>query len=227
MSMYSYKSLEMQFKDINAGAREVVFKFAAYGNVDSYGDISTKGMFSRSINNNFKRIKHLLDHDSTKALGVPLEIWDDNDGAYMKSKVGTHTLGNDFLEMAMSGIITEASYGYEVVREEKSDAGNVLKEAKLWEASNLQAWGANELTNLVSVTKRMEELERFCKNAKASDDTIEKLLIEIKQLQTKIAQLVTTDSSTEVDTLSVEMEQKVATENEALARIKLLELKLN
>lgn len=233
--LYDYKNLEVQFKDIDTAGREVVFQFAAYGNVDSYGDISTKGMFNRSINNNFARVKHLLDHDSTKALGRPKEIWDDNDGAYMRSKVGTHTLGNDFLEMAMSGIITEASYGYQTVREEKSAEGNVLKEVKLWEASNLQAWGANENTRLISVTKsarpvdyyikRMEAIDKFCKNADVSDDTIELLLIEIKQLHTLIAKMMSTDAAEEAT--RSDDEAKVKAEQEALAQIKLLELKLN
>lgn len=232
--LYKYKNIDLAFKDIDTGSRMVVFKFAAYGNVDSYGDISTKGMFSRSINNNFGRIKHLLDHDSTKALGKPEQIWDDADGAYMSSRVGTHTLGNDFLEMATSGIITEASYGYQTVREEKSDAGNVLREVKLWEASNLQAWGANEMTSLLSVTKsdkpidwlmkRAEAIDKFVKNTTASDETIELLLIEIKQLQSLIAE-ITTDAA-EQATRSDDEAKMRAVENEAMARIKLLELKL-
>ena len=234
--IYDYKSLEIEFKDINTGSREVVFQFAAYGNVDSYGDISMKGMFNRSITNNFGRIKHLLDHDATKALGKPLEIWDDNDGAYMRSKVGTHTLGNDFMEMASSGIITEASYGYTVVREEKGQEGNRLHEAKLYEASNLQFLGANEKTRLISVTKgvapldylvkRAAALDKFCKNATASDETIELLLIEIKQLQSLIAEMMTTDAAVEA-TPPVDEAKVKAEQDEALARIKLMELKLN
>lgn len=234
--IFQYKSLDVQLKDIDMGSREVVFQFAAYGNVDSYGDISMKGMFNRSVNNNFSRIKHLLDHDSTKAIGKPLKIWDDNEGAYMHSKIGTHILGKDFMAMAESGIITEASYGYSVVKEEKSQEGNRLHEVKLYEASNLQFLGANERTRLISVTKgveqldylfkRAETLDKFCKNADASDETIELLLIEIKQLHTLVTELIATDSAVEA-TPPVDDDAKVKAENEALARIKLLELKLN
>lgn len=243
--IYNYKSLDMEFKDIDTGSREVVFQFAAYGNVDSYGDITMKGAFNRSINNNFGRIKHLLDHDTTKALGKPVEIWEDNSGAYMRSKVGTHTLGNDFMEMASSGIITEASYGYGVVREEKSmDNGtevNLLHEVKLWEASNLQAWGANEMTRLVSVTKgqnageymmkaakRIDALEKFCKNAKASDETIELLLIEIKQLQSLITEMLSTDSAPQEATRSEEVEEtRQALDESLIKELALLSIKLS
>lgn len=243
--LYNYKSLDMEFKDIDSGKREVVFQFAAYGNVDSYGDITMKGAFNRSINNNFGRIKHLLDHDTTKALGKPMEIWEDESGAYMRSKVGTHTLGNDFLEMATSGIITEASYGYSVVKEEKSKADgqdvNLLHEVKLYEASNLQAWGANEMTRLVSVqkagggkmdyavkaAKRIEALEKFCKNTTASDETIELLLIEIKQLQSLVAEMLSTDSTEEV-TPPDEAATKEQEQQESLIKeLALLSIKLS
>lgn len=240
--IYDYKDVEMSFKDIDSGKREVVFQFAAYGNIDSYGDITMKGAFNRSITNNFKRIKHLMDHDMTKAVGVPQEIWEDNDGAYMKSKVGTHNLGNDYMKMAESGILTEASYGYSVVREEKSKAEgidvNLLHEVKLYEASNLQFLGANPNTGIISLqkspggkmdymvkaAKRIESLEKFCKNSTATDETIELLLIEIKQLQSLVADMMSTDTTVEV-THSDEAEQKE--QGELLARIKLLEIKLN
>jgi HK97 family phage prohead protease len=240
--IYQYKDLgiEMAFKDVNTATREVVFQFAAYGNVDSYGDISTKGMFNRSINNNFKRIKHFLDHDPTKVPGVPMQIWEDEQGAYVKSKIGDHWEGEDFMKKVDSGIITEASYGYATVKEEKSAEGNVLREVKLWETSSLQAWGANEHTRLVSYVKaggnpidyaikaaeRVEKLEKFCKNSNATDETIELLLIEIKQLQSLIADIMTTDAAEEA-TPPVDEAKVKAEQDEALARIKLMELKLN
>jgi HK97 family phage prohead protease len=230
------------FKDINMSKREIVSQFSSYDVIDSYGDITMKGAFNRSVNNNFKRIKHLMNHDTTQVPGVPVEIWEDDKGAYLKSKIGTHTLGKDFLEMADSGIITEHSYGYGVVREEKSMVDdqnvNLLHEVKLWEVSSLSAWGANEFTPLISLSKaqrsekldqmvkRMNLLEKFCKNSGATDDTIELLLIEIKQLQSLVAETITTDSVEETTPPVVE-DTQAKNLDEALARIKLLELKLN
>ena len=248
--LYKTISMNCEFKDIDSKSRTVVFQFANYGNIDSYGDVSTKGMFNRSINNNMKRIKHLMNHDATQVPGVPQKIWDDENGAYMESKIGTHTLGNDYMEMAASGIITEHSYGYQVMSEEKGMQGdqsvNYLKEVKLWEASSLTAWGANEKTPLMSIvkagdifsledgvdaivkraTERMERVEKFCKSATVSDDTIELLLIEIKQLHTLIAEIMSTGSAPKATHSDDEAKVK-AEQDEALARIKLLEFKLN
>jgi HK97 family phage prohead protease len=248
--LYKTISMNCEFKDIDSKSRTVVFQFANYDNVDSYEEVSTQGMFTRSINNNMKRIKHLMNHDATQVPGVAQKIWDDSTGAYMESKIGTHALGNDYLEMANSGIITEHSYGFQVLSSEKGMMGEkqvtYLKEVKLWEASSLTAWGANEKTPLLSVVKagdilnledgvdaiikratdRMERVEKFCKNATVSDDTIELLLIEIKQLHTLIAEIMSTGSAAEATHSDDEAKVK-AEQDEALARIKLMEFKLN
>jgi hypothetical protein len=82
------------------------------------------------------------------------------------------------------------------MKEQKGKDGNELLEVKLWEWSSLTAWGANQYTPIVSLTKgltqeeqtdkistRIKALEKFCKNTTATDETIELLLLEIKQLQ--------------------------------------------
>lgn len=195
--VYKVKDCDgLSVKDVDMGSRTVVQAYTRYDVKDSDGDYGRKGMFNKTWAENFSRTKHLLNHDSTKPLGKIESLWDDNEFAYYKSKIGTHSLGDDFIKMADSGLITEASYGFQTIRQNKVKDGNELLEVKLWEVSALTAWGANQYTNIISLTKslnkeqridkvssRIKALEKFCKNTTATDETIELLLIEIKQLQ--------------------------------------------
>lgn len=217
-SEYKIKNLQSEVKDVDMASRTIVQAYTRYRVLDSDGDIGTKGMFDKTWGDNFSRIKHLLNHDTTKPVGKIEKLWDDVYAAYYKSKIGTHTLGEDFIKMADSGLITEASYGYKTIKEDKTKDGNLLLEVKLWEVSPLTAWGANQFTNIVSLTKslskddqqiklseRIKSLERFCKNATASDETIELLLLECKQLQQYIIDL---QSTTQAADEALEPEKK-------------------
>lgn len=204
MNEYKIKTIEFPVKDVDMEGRTIVQAFTRYNVLDADGDVGRKGMFAKTWSENHTRIKHLLNHDTTKPLGANQKFWDDNDYAYAKSKIGTHSLGDDFIKMADSGLITEASYGYKTMKESKSKEGNELLEVKQWEWSSLTAWGANQYTPIISLTKdqnkeneqkisnRIKALEKFCRNTTATDDTIELLLLEIKQLQQAFVDLTNT-----------------------------------
>lgn len=203
--LYLYKqSFDCQLKEVDKKSRVMIGAFTKYNVIDSDGDIGRKGMFNKTWKENFSRIKHLLNHDVTKPVGKVKRLWEDDDYAYYESEVGSHQLGKDVLDMAESGLITEHSYGYNVMQEQKGKDGNELIEVKQWEFSNLTGWGANQYSPLLSISKdvdrqgliekienRAKSLERFCRNTTASDDTIELLLLEIKQLQQNIIDLST------------------------------------
>lgn len=193
--MIQYKqSFDCQLKDVDKKARQMIGAFTKYNVLDSDGDIGKKGMFAKTWSENFTRIKHLLNHDVTKPVGKLEKLWDDEDYAYYESKVGTHKLGDDVLDMAESGLLTEHSYGYNTIRKSKGEKGNELLEVRQWELSNLTGWGANEHSPLLSFTKeegnnlalklekRQKALEKFCRNTTSTDETIELLLLESKQL---------------------------------------------
>lgn len=194
--IYQIKSFDFAVKDVDMGSRTVVQAYTRYDVKDSDGDYGRKGMFTKTWSENFSRVKHLLNHDTTKPVGAIKELWDDNEYAYYKSRVGTHTLGEDYIKMADSGLITEASYGFQIIKQNKVADGNELLEVKLWEVSSLTAWGANQYTPIISLTKglqkeeqvdkisaRIKALDKFCRNSTATDETIELLLLELKQLQ--------------------------------------------
>lgn len=191
-----YKSLPSEVKDFDKGKREFVQAYTRYDVKDSDEDYGRRGMFTKTWKENSGRIKHILNHDITKPVGKPLELWEDSEHAFVKSRIGTHKGGDDFIEMVDSELITEASYGYQVIKSNKLEDGTrELLEVKLWEVSSLTGWGANQFTPVVSLqkslslsgldilSKRIGSLEKFIKNSNASDETIELLIVELKQLQ--------------------------------------------
>jgi hypothetical protein len=196
-NVIEYKETSFELKDIDKSSRVMIGAYAAYNNEDSHKDIGRKGMFTKSWNENSMRIKHFLNHDVTKPVGKVTRFWEDEKNAFYESKIGTHAFGNDVLEMAESGLLTEHSYGYKVIKSNKTNVGGrELIEVKLMEISNMTGWGSNPNTPLISYQKSMLEdsgflqkmidrnkcLETFCKNTTATDETIESLLLEAKHL---------------------------------------------
>lgn len=193
--------------------------FSHFDNVDSDGDIIRPGAFLKTIRengpkSNQPRIKHLLNHDISQPLGKLIDLKEDTAGLYYESQIGTHTLGTDFVKMVDSGLVSEHSIGYKTIKRNQiqdfegymknpSKGWFELTELKLWEGSSLTGFGANPLTPVVGMKKeekesylqlienRQQALEKFCRNSTASDETIELLLIECKQLSQIIIDLTT------------------------------------
>ena len=200
--LFSYKGFESgaSFKDADGKKGIVSGYFSRFDNVDSDGDIIRQGAFAKTINENGPqsanpRVKHLMNHNVTQPLGALQVLKEDATGLYYESQVGSHSLGQDFIKMVESGLITEHSIGFRTVKrnEIKQDGATVyeIKEVKLFEGSSLTAWGANPLTpvtGLKSVTdinkiiEQQKAIEAFCRNTTATDETIQMLLIHAKQL---------------------------------------------
>lgn len=183
------KEMSGGFKDVSAKEGIVTGYLNAFNVKDSDGDITIKGCFSKSISENGpqgkKRIKYLLDHDRSKAVGIFLKLFEDNYGLGYEAKVGSHTLGKDYIQMVEDGIVTEHSFGYNVIKSEpnkKEDATNLL-DLRLYEGSGLQFWGANEYTPITGVKSEadllvlFESLEKALKNGNYSDDTFKNIII--------------------------------------------------
>jgi HK97 family phage prohead protease len=200
--IYGYKAIGHSIKDVDAKKGIVTGYFSAFDVKDSDGDIIRPGAFKRSIDEWFPkgRIKHLMNHDPSKPLGVLQVLNEDSYGLYYESKVGTHNLGQDFIKMVESELVKEHSIGFSVVREQKGQDGNEMFDLKLYEGSSLTAWGANEFTPLLGmkstkdIKDRIKTFEKFVRNSNATDEAIEMCLLEIKQLY----QVVETMSSKEV-----------------------------
>ena len=203
-NIYSYKTAVLcaSFKDADSKKGIVTGYFSHFGNKDSDGDIIMPGAYIKTIadrgpDSAQPRIKHLMNHRTEQPIGKLLVLKEDAAGLYYESQVGTHTIGKEFIKMVESELITEHSIGYRVIKWEKDitdQTATKLTELQLWEGSSLTAWGANNMTpltgmkatdketHLKTLMKKQADVERFCKNADVSDETIESLLIFNKQL---------------------------------------------
>lgn len=181
--------------------------FSRFNNVDADGDIIRPGAFAKTIKeqgptSSLPRIKHLMNHDPSQPLGKLTSLTEDATGLAYESQIGSHELGEDFIKMIESGLITEHSIGFKIVKRNQIQSYEAyqknpslgmfeITEIKLFEGSSLTAWGANPLTPITSlkseihidkIIKQQNAIERFCKNTDATDETIQMLLIHSKQL---------------------------------------------
>jgi HK97 family phage prohead protease len=208
-NLYTYKdtTIAASFKDADMKRGIVTGYFSRFGNVDADGDIIKPGAFAKTVKEQGPksaqpRIKHLMNHNPSMPLGKILDLKEDSSGLLYESQVGSHSLGQDFIKMVESGLITEHSIGYKTIkRNQLQDYAGYQKnpskgmfeitEAKLFEGSSLTAWGANPMTPLTglkgavdinNVIQQQAAIEKFCKDSTATDETIEMLLLHSKQL---------------------------------------------
>jgi len=210
--IYSYKDCHIApvIKDMDGKKGIVTGYFSHFGNVDADGDIIVQGAFSKTINENGPksskfRIKHLFNHDPSQPLGVIQELKEDTIGLYYESKVGTHGLGQDFIKMVDSGLISEHSIGfqtmqskeiqsYEEYQKNREKGWKEITQIKLWEGSSLSAWGANEMTPLTGMKDLKDKsaaIIKVCRDGNLTDETVELLLLHNAQLVQRINDLQT------------------------------------
>jgi len=153
----------MDFKQISYDLKELDDKkgvVTAYANVynfkDSDGDISAYGSFEKTVNENFKRIRVLKDHNPTMMIGVPLVIdAKDTYGLLTTTQFNMNKdLGRDMFTdiklMYDSSLNAELSIGYKVVQRDAKEKARII-EYKLMEYSFLSSWGANQLSTVQDI----------------------------------------------------------------------------
>lgn len=174
----------------------VTFYFNAFDNVDSDNDMSRKGAFLKTMNDQKGRIKHFKNHNIYQTPGVISEMGEDEKGAWARSQLilGT-TLGKETYEEYKAGAITEHSFGYDVVKSVKNPSGfREIIEYKLWEVSSLNAWGANSQTNVIDVKNEKQllfELDKLLKLSKGdfTDEYLSKIETKINEILTHLKTL--------------------------------------
>lgn len=196
--------LPASIKDLDTKKGIVTGYFANFNSLDSDNDIIMPGAFAKTITergpkSSRPRIKYLLDHDTSKAVGVLTDLSEDAVGLRYEAQSGSHNLGLDFVRMVDSGLITEHSFGYSTIRKEVinpdgewRDQQRRLIELQMWEGSPLQTWGANEntpLTGLKGKIKMHERIELLIKELRSgtyTDETFGNLEKELIFLQKAI-----------------------------------------
>lgn len=100
----------------------------AFGNLDSYGDVTLPGAFSKTL----KRFKQqgvlLYQHVPSMAIGKPIECREVDEGLYLKGRISETTLGKDVLTLLRDGVIRKMSIGYNVVRAEWFETTKAFRE---------------------------------------------------------------------------------------------------
>lgn len=200
MPIMERKAINFELKDLDRTKRTAIIAHAAYDNIDFTKDISRKGMFNKSWSENKDNIAFYLNHNDEQAPGKVVDVYEDNQFAYTKAWLGTHTLGNDVLTMMDEGVIKKASFGYITQKSSpisiKGTKVRELKEVSHIETSVLTKMPANIKAGIISVTKAFDGiteqqikefyqhltvLEKFCRNTKASDGCIKMMLEQVEE----------------------------------------------
>jgi HK97 family phage prohead protease len=158
-----YKDFETKIEDVDAKGR-VLVAANALGNVDSDQDRSMPGSFSKTLKENFNRLKWFLNHKTDLLLGVPVEGSESGNQLKMlgqlnmKKQLSLDTY-EDYKLYAEYGKSLEHSIGVEAVKKEIKDGIRDVYEWKLWEYSTLTAWGANSETHLLGIKSNKDIIE--------------------------------------------------------------------
>jgi HK97 family phage prohead protease len=208
-NLLEYKSILTSTKDAITDVNEkdgiIEGYFAVFNNKDSDKDVIRKGFFTKTLQENHKRIKHLYQHDPWKPLSGTkngnLILEQDSYGLKYKSIVSKTSYGRDVILLHVDGVIDENSIGFITTqsKELKNEDGRELIEGILFEGSSV-TWGANELALNTSAKslkkdelfKKMDVVTKAIRNGKyENEDLFDSLDLYLKQLQTIINELTT------------------------------------
>lgn len=147
---------------------------AVFGNVDDGGDVIEKGAFTKTIQEDYDRIKILSQHDDQSLpIGRPLELREDEKGLFIRGKISDTHMGRDIRTLLKDGVLNELSIGYEAIDWETDGKSGVrrLKEIKLWEVS-VVTWAMNDQARITDVKALVEDLKLEVKGGKISNSRL-------------------------------------------------------
>lgn len=209
-----------------------------FNNIDAAKEVSMQGSFTKTIKENFGRIKHLKNHDRTQFLGLPVSMIEDKYGLLVESamnmdKQSVKDVYSDYSFANKHDRTMEHSIGYIPVKQtyDKKSGVTYNHEYKLLEYSTLDFLGCNENTPLVAmkdlqgIEEQITLLEKMIKHSGYSDEKymeIEKHLTELRQLSNNIAP----EESAELITDEIEPQTEKA-KTEELRKEKLKQYLLN
>ena len=117
MSKIEYKRLgvsEIKASEADDGRFYIEGYASVFGNVDSYKDVVDAGAFSKTIVDDFDRIRFCKDHNLTQVIGkiMPGSLVEDNYGLKFRARLGRTTLAKDVMLQIEDGELDELSIGY-------------------------------------------------------------------------------------------------------------------
>ena len=165
-----YKSVSFELESADEKTGEFSGYASVFGNVDDGGDIVDKGAFSKTIVEDFARIKILSQHDQCELpIGKPIELREDDKGLYIRGKISNTQKGRDIQTLLKDGVLNELSIGYNAIDYEIDEENHVrhLKQIRLWEVS-IVTWAMNDQATIDDVKSLAEELRAEAKSGKMS-----------------------------------------------------------
>jgi HK97 family phage prohead protease len=155
-----FKAIKFETKAIDDNKFE---GYASYfNNIDSYDDIIERGAFKKTISENRGRIKVLWQHDAAEPIGIPEEMYEDDNGLYVRAKISMTDTGKKAMTLIKDGVITEMSIGYDVMKDDYKMMGNrrvrMLKEVRLWEFSPV-TFAANDKAKIMKMRSLLENVK--------------------------------------------------------------------
>jgi HK97 family phage prohead protease len=196
------KDFAFQVKEIDKKGIVSIY-VNAFGNVDSYNEVSMPGSFTKTILEGIKRVKHLKNHRKDLLLGLPLEMREDSFGLLVRSAMNMEKqlvkdVYSDYVFFAENQRTLEHSIGYDLIKYEIDNETRIQKnlEYRLYEYSTLDFLGANELTPLIDIKSAekikdaLDTLEAMLKHDGYTDERYKEMELkcdEIRQLYNHIS----------------------------------------
>jgi HK97 family phage prohead protease len=202
-----YKCYKSEIKDLDDKTGIITVAANAFGNVDSDDDISMEGSYTKTIKENFNRLRWFYNHDKTILLGVPLEAKEMYPHLQVRGQINLKKeIGRDVYEdyklYAEHGKTLEHSVGVNPVKRDTVDKRKVL-EWKWWEYSTLSSWGANENTPMLDIKslsdarEAIEWLETKLRKGNYTDERFSKIEQQLTNLKTLCTEPVITTQQVE------------------------------
>jgi uncharacterized protein len=147
-------------KDVDVKQGIITGYFSIFGNIDSDKDLIAPGAFKKSLSENYRRVKHLYQHDPTRPLSGTrndrLKVKEDATGLYFESNISQTNYGKDVIQLYQDEVIDEHSIGFVTLRSADKKGYRELTEIKLFEGSTV-TWGANEMAQTSSFKSMNKE----------------------------------------------------------------------
>jgi HK97 family phage prohead protease len=200
------KVIQSVLKDLDVAKREVVFAFVKFNDYDSDKDLTLPASFKKTIMEQgpkgSDRIAHLYNHERKilAPIGKVLDLWEDNEFGYARSKMLKNQLATDILDAYEEQAIKEHSYWGQAVNPTKNERGGyTFSEMRLMEVSTV-IWGAQEKARLVEMVKKglttpenldeyIKDLAAYVRKGKATDEFLQDIELEIMKFSQLIKSL--------------------------------------
>jgi HK97 family phage prohead protease len=178
------------------------------GRTQKFVEVIKRGAWQRALDR-AKEIHFLAEHDNSKILASTrnssLELYEDEEGLYMRATICPTSWGKDYYQLIKDGILQNMSFGFRAIKDSWRNMGDyferTVSDLELFEVSvvrdpaysqsTISARGIDLVEDEVPEEVRNEQLKNEVKYEIRSDEDIEKIakkLFEMIKNDVKIAE---------------------------------------